>query len=448
MVTPRQPRRHDRAAGDPRGPARVHLAARVDRQRVHAHLRRAAPDRRRARRPLRPPAAVRHRPALFTAASAAAALSPSANALDIARARAGRRRRDRDAAHADDPLGGRAAPSGAALALGVWGGIGGLAIAIGPLVGGAIVERRLVALDLLAQRADRARARAARARAAGRRRAGPTRRSTCRASRSPARACSGSSGGSSAATRTGWTSPGSSLPIVGGRRARRRVRRVGAARRVADAADALLPRPHVRADERRLAADVLRDVRLDLPARAVLPDGAGLLAARRRGCASCPWTAMPIFVAPIAGALSDRIGGQRADGRRARAPGGRARLDRRGDDAHHAVLEPRARRSCSRASGMALFFAPVANVVLALGAAGAGGQGIGRDERDPRARRRLRRGRARLRVRARRRLPDGADVRRTGRTSRYASAPAWSRSARSRPRSSSPRRGAPSSRSL
>src|SRR5437016_3644932 len=76
---------------------------------------------------------------LFTAASAAAALSTSANALDIARAAQG--------------VGGAivtpltltilsaAVPrERRGLALGIWGGIGGLAIAIGPLVGGAIVE--------------------------------------------------------------------------------------------------------------------------------------------------------------------------------------------------------------------------------------------------------------------------------------------------------------------
>ena len=76
---------------------------------------------------------------LFTAASAAAALSTSANTLDIARALQG--------------VGGAvvmpltltilsaAVPANRrALALGIWGGIGGLAIAIGPLVGGAIVS--------------------------------------------------------------------------------------------------------------------------------------------------------------------------------------------------------------------------------------------------------------------------------------------------------------------
>src|SRR5436853_1521616 len=76
---------------------------------------------------------------LFTGASALAALSTPANSLDIARALQG--------------VGGAivmpltltilsaAVPANRrALALGIWGGIGGLAIAIGPLVGGAIVS--------------------------------------------------------------------------------------------------------------------------------------------------------------------------------------------------------------------------------------------------------------------------------------------------------------------
>src|SRR5437660_1280163 len=58
---------------------------------------------------------------------------------------------------------------------------------------------------------------------------------------------------------------------------RRAVRPLGAARPGADAADALLPEPNVRPDERVLAVHVLRDVRLDLPAHPVLPDRAGLL---------------------------------------------------------------------------------------------------------------------------------------------------------------------------
>src|SRR6185503_13077392 len=76
---------------------------------------------------------------VFTLASAAAALAPTATALDLARAVQG--------------VGGAlvtpltltilsAAVSAErrGLALGAWGGIGGLAVAIGPLVGGAVVD--------------------------------------------------------------------------------------------------------------------------------------------------------------------------------------------------------------------------------------------------------------------------------------------------------------------
>ncbi len=76
---------------------------------------------------------------VFTVASAAAALAPSATALDVARAVQG--------------IGGAivmpltltllsaAVPAEKrGLALGAWGGIGGLAVAIGPLVGGAVVS--------------------------------------------------------------------------------------------------------------------------------------------------------------------------------------------------------------------------------------------------------------------------------------------------------------------
>ena len=46
-----------------------------------------------------------------------------------------------------------------------------------------------------------------------------------------------------------------------------------------------------------------------------------------------PWTAMPIIVAPIAGALSDRVGGHRLMGLGPGDAGGRARVDRGGVDA-------------------------------------------------------------------------------------------------------------------
>src|SRR5213080_3803969 len=76
-----------------------------------------------------------------------------------------------------------------------------------------------------------------------------------------------------------------------------------------------------------------------------------------------PWTAMPIFVAPVAGALSDRIGGHRL-----MALG--LALQASGLGWIAAVGSPTAPYSSFVAPfflsgiGMALFFAPVANVVL------------------------------------------------------------------------------------
>ena len=76
-----------------------------------------------------------------------------------------------------------------------------------------------------------------------------------------------------------------------------------------------------------------------------------------------PWTAMPIFIAPIAGALSDRIGGQRIMGV------GLA-LQAIGLAWISAVSTPTTPYSelivpfVISGMGMALFFAPVANVVL------------------------------------------------------------------------------------
>jgi EmrB/QacA subfamily drug resistance transporter len=76
-----------------------------------------------------------------------------------------------------------------------------------------------------------------------------------------------------------------------------------------------------------------------------------------------PWTAMPIFIAPIAGAMSDRIGGQRIMGF------GLA-LQAIGIGWIAAVSTPTVAYSelvipfFISGIGMALFFAPVANVIL------------------------------------------------------------------------------------
>ncbi|MDE3190785.1 MAG: MFS transporter, partial [Acidobacteriota bacterium] len=76
-----------------------------------------------------------------------------------------------------------------------------------------------------------------------------------------------------------------------------------------------------------------------------------------------PWTAMPIFVAPIAGALSDRIGGNKLMtlGLTLQAAGlAWIAAVQTPTVAYSALIVP----FILSGTGMALFFAPVANVVL------------------------------------------------------------------------------------
>ena len=81
------------------------------------------------------------------------------------------------------------------------------------------------------------------------------------------------------------------------------------------------------------------------------------------GLRTLPWTGMPLFVAPIAGALSDRIGGRplMATGlaMQAVALGWLAAISEP-DVAYSSLVPP----FVIAGIGMALFFAPVANVVL------------------------------------------------------------------------------------
>ncbi len=124
-----------------------------------------------------------------------------------------------------------------------------------------------------------------------------------------------------------------------------------------------------------------------------------------------PWTAMPMLVAPIAGALSDRIGG------RPFLAGGLA-LQALGLAWIAAVSEPDVGYSSLigpfivSGIGMGMFFAPVANIVLSAVGARDEGKASGANERDPRGRRRLRRRRARLDLRPHRRLRVGRGLQR------------------------------------
>ena len=283
----RQPRRHDGAARDPRGPARV---AQQLEWTVNAYtltfavllLTGAALGDRFGRRRM-----FAIGIGIFTLASAAAALAPVDRRARSRPRLPGRRRRDRDAADADDPqrrgAGREARPRARRVGRhrrprrrarparrrrgrqGIsWHWIFWLNVPIGLV-------------------ADPARAARGSTRATARRA-----RSTCPASASSASACSASCGASSAATTRAGRAPRSSASLVVGAVARRRRSSLWELRAErADAADALLPQPDVRAGERRVAVHVLRDVRLDLPARAVLPDRAGLLAASGRACGSC-----------------------------------------------------------------------------------------------------------------------------------------------------------------
>ena len=217
---------------------------------------------------------------IFTGASALAALAGSANELIAARALQG--------------LGGAivlpltltilsaAVPANRrGVALGAWGGIGGLAVALGPLVGGAIVQGiswqwifwlnvpfGLVLIPLALTQLQE------------------THGSNGRLDL-PGLALSAAGllaivWGLVRGNDAGWASTEVVSALARRRGRPRPVRPLGAARRGADAADALLPQPHLHRRERRLAVHVLRDVRLDLPARPVLPDRAGLLAAAVR----------------------------------------------------------------------------------------------------------------------------------------------------------------------
>ena len=82
------------------------------------------------------------------------------------------------------------------------------------------------------------------------------------------------------------------------------------------------------------------------------------------GLRTLPWTMMPIFVAPIAGVLSDRIGSRPLLVTGHGPHVARAGLDRRHLDPDRRVPRDGPGVHHQPASAWALFFAPTANVVL------------------------------------------------------------------------------------
>jgi EmrB/QacA subfamily drug resistance transporter len=297
---------------------------------------------------------------LFTGASAVAALSSSANALDVARALQG--------------VGGAIVtpltltilsagvrPEQRGLALGIWGGIGGLAIAVGPLVGGAIVSGvswhwifwlnvpiGLALAPLAARRLDESH--------------GPDAGLDLPGVALASTGLLGIVWGLVRGNDHGWTSAGIVTPIV-----------VGVLLVAAFIAWEL------RTETPMLPMHFFRDRVFALSQVSSLLMFFGMFGSifllaqffqtvqhyspLQSGLRILPWTAMPIFIAPIAGALSDRIGGQRlmTIGLTLQAAGLFWIAAVQSATVPYSDLIGAFMLS---GAGMALFFAPVANVVL------------------------------------------------------------------------------------
>lgn len=297
---------------------------------------------------------------IFTAASVAAALAPSVEALIVARAAQG--------------LGGAivtpltltilsaAMPADKrGLALGAWGGIGGLAVASGPLVGGAVVEGMswqwifwlnvpigLALIPLALRRLQETH--------------GPSQRLDLPGLALASTGLFGIVWGVVRGNGQGWTSPEIIVSLT-----------LGAALTVAfvlwerRAPAPMLPMRFFR--NRTFAAANTASLFMFFGMFGAIfllaqflqtVQGYGPLEA---GLRILPWTAMPIFIAPLAGALSDRIGGRplmaAGLGLQAVGLGWLAAVSE--PTVPYLTLVP---AFVMAGIGMALFFAPVANVVL------------------------------------------------------------------------------------
>src|SRR5438105_15406605 len=297
---------------------------------------------------------------IFTAASAAAALAPSIGALDAARAVQG--------------LGGAVVmpltltilsaavpPARRGLALGAWGGISGLAIAFGPLVGGAVVDGiswhwifwlnvpiGVVLIPLALTRLQET--------------YGPSSRLDLRGLLLASAGLFGIVWGLVRGNSQGWAS----AEIVGAL--------TGGALLLA-----LFVLWELRAEAPMLPMRFFRNRVFALANVASLLMFFGMFGSifllsqffqtvqgyspLGSGLRILPWTIMPMFVAPIAGALSDRIGGGRIMGigltLQAAGLGSMAALST-ATIPYWQLVGP----FMVSGIGMAMFWAPVANVVL------------------------------------------------------------------------------------
>ena len=298
---------------------------------------------------------------LFTGASAFAALSTSATMLDVARALQG------VGGAIVAPLTLTILSAGVpaerrGLALGIWGGIGGLAVALGPLVGGAVVSGiswhwifwlnvpiGLVLAPLAWRRLEETHGAGVVARPAGprarerrpaRNRLGPRARQRARLDEPRHRLRRSPPAPPSLAAFVAWElrAPAPMLPM-----------RFFRGRTFALANVASLLMFFGMFGSIFLLAQYFQTVQGYSP----LQSGLRIL----------PWTAMPMVVAPLAGAFSDRIGGERLMA---------AGLALQGSGLLWIAAITTATTSYAElvgpfmlsGAGMALFFAPVANVVL------------------------------------------------------------------------------------
>jgi EmrB/QacA subfamily drug resistance transporter len=312
--------------------------------------------------------------AIFTAASAAAALSPDAAALIAARAVQGA------GAAIVLPLtltllSEATPPQGRGIALGIWSGVSGLGVAIGPLAGGAVVQgldwhwifwiNVPVGLALL----PLARTRLAESR-------GPSRRLDL-----PGLALAGAGllGVTYAVIRgqdLGWTSTGIVAPMAAGVAALATF-----VRWEAKSGAPMLPMRFFRSRAFSAANAVSLAMYFGVFGSIFLlaqflqtAQGYSPLAA---GLRTLPWTAMPILVAPFAGMLSDRIGSRPllAAGLalQATAIAWLAVILSPGVSYTLLLVVPFALAG----AGMALVFAPAANTVLASVTPAEAGQASG-----------------------------------------------------------------------